>query len=162
MLTENRVRVRDYGPIPSINDPRLSPIPSVYGRTCKLHHLAAQAFYDMARQCFTDIGCELKAVSGWRAHRWSSRSEYEAYLTTHYGSVAKGRTWVAFDSPHETGLAVDLQCGGLKPVSKTAKEQKQTRLYAWLCDHAHEFGFTPYLPEPWHWEFHISKTEWES
>lgn len=159
-MRENRVRVRDYGRIIRSDDPRLRSIPSVRGRDCKLHFLAAGAFHRMAHQIFADIGVELKAASGWRAHRWSSLTEYEAYLVTHYGSVARGRKWIAYDSPHETGLAVDLQCGGLQPVSKTARAQKQTLLYAWLSDHAESYGFSPYLPEPWHWEYHISLDDW--
>jgi len=160
-MVENRVRVKDKGRIPNERDPRLVPIPSAPGYACKMHYLAAAAFTVMASACYAATGIQLKARSGWRAHRWSSRAEYEAYLVAHYGNVEAGRKWVAFDSPHETGLAVDLQCGGLAPISKTAAQQKRTVVYAWLCDHAAEFGFTPYLPEPWHWEYNIPKTDWE-
>ena len=75
-MRENRVRVRDYGRIIRSDDPRLRSIPSVRGRDCKLHFLAAGAFSRMAHQIFTDIGVELKAASGWRAHRWSSLSTW--------------------------------------------------------------------------------------
>ena len=160
-MRENRVRVADIGRIDSATDPRLVPVPSIPGKTCKLHNLAAAAFCVMAAACYNDTHIQIKAASGWRPHRWRSRAEYERYLVTHYGTVSDGKRWVAYDSPHETGLAVDIGTGGLSPDSKTAAEQKQTDLYQWLCNHAESFGFTPYLPEPWHWEYNISRAEWE-
>ena len=116
----------------------------------------------MAYACLMQTGIKLVAASGWRPHRWQSRAAYDAYLIQHYGSILAGQKWVAYDSPHETGLAVDLQCGGLTPNSQTAQTQKRTTLYKWLKDNAQMFGFTPYLREPWHWEYKISRDEWES
>jgi LAS superfamily LD-carboxypeptidase LdcB len=68
------------------------------------------------------------------------------------GSVARGRRFLAFDSPHETGLALDLGCGGLAPVAATIARQRRTPLHAWLVANAWKFGFHPYQAEPWHWE----------
>jgi LAS superfamily LD-carboxypeptidase LdcB len=158
-MTENRVRVKDYGRL-SATDPRLIPIASIPGKTCKLHYLAAAAFTAMCAACYIGTGIRLVAASGWRAHRWKSCAEYDAYLIAHYGSVDKGRKWVAFDSPHETGLAVDFGSGGLTPDRDTAQTQKLTLAYRWLRDKAHIYGWTPYLREPWHWEFHISLDDW--
>ena len=160
-MQENRVRVKDYGRIESETDARLIPIPSIPGKTCKLHRLAAAAFSVMAYACLMQTGIRLLAASGWRPHRWKSRAEYEAYLIAQYGSIYNGQRWVAFDSPHETGLAVDLGSGGLSPNSQTAQAQKRTNLYKWLKDNAHIYGWTPYLREPWHWEYNISKSDWE-
>lgn len=161
-MQENRVRVKDYGTIDDPDDPRLIAIPSIPGKTCKLHRLAAAAFTMMAYACLMQTGIRLVAASGWRPHRWKSRAEYEAYLKAHYGTVEEGRRWVAYDSPHETGLAVDLGSGGLTPDSRTAQTQKRTTIYKWLKDNAERFGFAPYLPEPWHWEYNISKSDWEA
>jgi D-alanyl-D-alanine carboxypeptidase len=161
-MTENRVRVKDYGRIDDGDDSRLVPIPSIPGKTCKLHRLAAAAFTVMAYACFVQTGIRLVAASGWRPHRWTSRAEYEAYLVKHYGSILAGRKWVAFDSPHETGLAVDFGSSGLSPDSKTAQKQKLTPAYKWLKDNAALYGFTPYLPEPWHWEFNCGREKWET
>ena len=158
-MRENRVRVQDFGVVPA-GDARLVPIPSVPGKNCKLHHLAAAAFARMAQACADEIGIKIVAASGWRPHRWQDRAEYEEYLISHYKTVAAGRRWVAFDSPHETGLAVDIGSGGLEPKSATAAEQKTTALYAWLTKRAADFGFTPYLPEPWHWEFNCGVAAW--
>ena len=59
-------------------------------------------------------------------------------------------TWTARPgtSAHHTGLALDLTLYHLgKRASKRAPE------YAWLAHNARRFGFYPYLPEGWHWEY---------
>ena len=63
-------------------------------------------------------------------------------------------------SEHQTGLVVDM-------TSKTepqAEEFSESKGYAWLKEHAYEFGFierypegktyiTGYEPESWHWRY---------
>jgi LAS superfamily LD-carboxypeptidase LdcB len=117
-----------------------------------MHVLAAEAFQPMAAAVQHDLGIELLCCSGWRPHRWTSLAQYEQTLIAKYGSVAKGRIYLAFDSPHETGLACDFGCGGLLPVSGTIAEQMRTPLWHWLHDNAWHFGWTPYKAEPWHFE----------
>ncbi len=51
-------------------------------------------------------------------------------------------------SAHHTGLALDL---GLYRLGKRGSKSSPT--YAWLARHARRFGFYPYLPEGWHWEY---------
>jgi D-alanyl-D-alanine dipeptidase len=109
-----------------------------------------------------DLGFPLLVASGWRPHRWASREQYEQVLIQKYGSVAKGRLYLAFDSPHETGLAMDLGCGGLEPVSATIEKQKSTPLFKWLVENAYKYNFTPYRVEPWHWECRISLNAYDS
>ncbi|MCB9733481.1 MAG: D-alanyl-D-alanine carboxypeptidase family protein [Deltaproteobacteria bacterium] len=60
------------------------------------------------------------------------------------------RLWTAKpgQSAHHTGLALDLALYHLG-----ARAGRRTPHYAWLVDHARAFGFYPYLPEPWHWEY---------
>ncbi|HRE88270.1 MAG TPA: D-alanyl-D-alanine carboxypeptidase family protein [Myxococcota bacterium] len=55
-------------------------------------------------------------------------------------------------SAHHTGLALDL---GLYVFAKreSVRAAKATPTYAWLAVNAKAFGFYPYLPEPWHWEY---------
>jgi len=159
---EERVRVRDYGVLPG-DSPLLVPVATCPGKQPqRLHVLAAGDFARMADACERDLGISLLAASGWREHRWASRDQYEHFLVAKYGSVERGRVFLAFDSPHETGLAVDLGCGGLEPKSATAAEQKKTNLYRWLVEHACEYGFHPYLVEPWHWEHPLSATSYAS
>lgn len=55
-------------------------------------------------------------------------------------------------SAHHTGLALDL---GLYVLAKhdSLRAARRTPTYTWLATHAKAFGFYPYLPEPWHWEY---------
>ncbi len=158
---EKRVRVKHYGVLPR-KSPLLVEVPSIRRRPLKLHKLAAAAFMKMAEAVQADLGIELKAASCWRRHRWKSWEHYEKKMIDKYGSVKEGRRWVAYNSPHETGLAVDFGVGGLEPSRRTRKKQRKTPLHKWLVEHAHEYGFHPYKTEPWHWEFPIGKKAWES
>jgi LAS superfamily LD-carboxypeptidase LdcB len=159
-LQENRVRITDYGTIDR-GDPRLVLVATVDGRAPQHLHWAAAAAFDRMRAAARGAGYDLRLASGWRPHRWRSRAAYEAHLLKKYGTVKTGRKWLAFASPHETGLAFDLGTHGLAPVSATAERQRQRPVYKWLANNAHRFGITPYLPEPWHWEVKIPRAKWE-
>ena len=151
---EQRIRVKVYGAMPR-DSALLVPVPSV-GKARRLHVLAAAALEAMAAAVKHDLELELKLASGWRAHRWDSREQYEKVLVQRFGSVSEGRKWLAYNSPHETGLAIDIGVGGLWPSRSTAPAQKKQPLHAWMVAHAHEFGWHPYKVEPWHWEFPMS------
>ena len=62
-------------------------------------------------------------------------------------------------SPHRTGAAVGLYVGRLpgSGVDSTAAGSRahmsQGAAYRWLVENAGRFGFTPYVYEPWHWEY---------
>jgi LAS superfamily LD-carboxypeptidase LdcB len=150
---ENRVRVKVYGSLPA--DSRLLvPVPTVSGKDVqRIHRLAAAALVPMSGHASRDLGVDILVASGWRPHRWRSRQQYEEVLVRRYGSVARGRRYLGFDSPHETGLAIDGGSGGLAPVSATIARQLETPLHRWLVEHAWEYGWHPYKAEPWHWEF---------
>lgn len=156
---EKRIKVKNYGVLPG-SSPLLVDIPGTGGRPRKLHTLAAAAFREMAAEVKRALGIELQAASGWRRHRWRSWEHYEETIKRKYGSVRQGRRWLAYNSPHETGLAVDFGVGGLEPSRKTAEAQRQTELFAWLKENAYRFGWHPYKVEPWHWEFPVSKAAW--
>lgn len=157
---EKRVKVATYGTLPA-SSPLLVEIPGTQGPR-KLHKLAAEAFLKMSAAIRRDLGIDVKAASAWRPHRWKSKKHYEDTLVAKYGSVQAGRKWLAYNSPHETGLAVDFGVGGLEPVSKTATKQRATPLHKWLVDHAHEYGWHPYKTEPWHWEYPLPKGAFHS
>jgi LAS superfamily LD-carboxypeptidase LdcB len=159
---ENRVTVAEFGVLPG-NSPLLVNVPTTPGhQQQRLHVVAANSFNVMSNAVYKDLGFPLLIASGWRPHRWVSREQYEQVLVEKYGSVAKGRLYLGFDSPHETGLTVDIGCGGLEPVSATIEKQKQTPLFKWLVENAWRFGFTPYCVEPWHWEHRISLEAYKS
>ena len=62
-------------------------------------------------------------------------------------------------SPHRTGTAVDLYVGqivglGVDNTSPASRlHMTRTATYRWLVRNAGRFGFTPYVYEPWHWEW---------
>ena len=158
---EKRVRVANYGTLPS-SSPLLVQVPSSRGAVMRLHRLAAAQFEKLAAAIKQELRLDLKIASGWRPHRWKSRQDYEAKLIAKYGSVSAGRKWLAYDSPHETGLAMDIGVGGLEPNRKTADTQRKTKLHRWLVDNAHNYGWHPYKAEPWHWECPIGRKAWET
>jgi hypothetical protein len=51
-------------------------------------------------------------------------------------------------SAHHTGFALDLK---LYELGK--RDSKKHPAYTWLANHARTFGFYPYFPEGWHWEY---------
>jgi LAS superfamily LD-carboxypeptidase LdcB len=51
-------------------------------------------------------------------------------------------------SAHHTGFALDLK---LYELGK--RGSKRHPAYAWLANNARLFGFYPYFPEGWHWEY---------
>jgi len=158
---EKRVRVANYGTLPK-GSPLLVRVPGTGGKPRALHKLAAAGFASLAAAIRKDLKLELRIASGWRPHRWTSRQQYEQVLEQRFGSVAEGRKWLGFDSPHETGLAMDIGVGGLPPSRATRDKQRQTKLHKWLVEHAWEHGWHPYKMEPWHWEYPLSKRAWET
>jgi peptidoglycan hydrolase-like protein with peptidoglycan-binding domain len=156
---ERRVRVAKLGVLPK-SSALLRDVPGAGGKPRRLHRLAAIDLDALIAACKADIGVELLIQSGWRPHLWSSYAQYEAKMIEQFGSLARGKKYRAFDSPHETGLAVDFGTGGLWPSAKTADEQRKTPAYAWLVANAYRFGFTPYKAEPWHWEHPLSVRAW--
>lgn len=175
---ENRVRVADFASLPQ-SDPRLKILPAElsYGGTRRVHHRVYGSLLALLAAAEAAGLPALRVSSAWRPHRWKSYAEYEAKLIEKYGDrvreklgegatdaqiIAEGRKWLAFASPHETGLAVDLRNSDLEAKSATASKQKTTATYAWLKANAAKFGWTPYLREPWHWEQRITSSEFAS
>jgi LAS superfamily LD-carboxypeptidase LdcB len=158
---ENRVTTKVYGTLKSTSE-LLVIVPGVGGKRCRLHKLAAAALAEMAAAVKSDLDIELALASAWRDHRWKSYEDYEQTVIKKYGSVAEGRKWLAFSSPHETGLAMDIGVGGLTPSRATAEKQKQQPLHKWLVEHAYEYGWHPYKREPWHWEYPLSLAAYKS
>jgi hypothetical protein len=152
---EKRVKVSAYGTLRA-DSSLLVPVPAASPGAKRLHTAAAAALARMSEAVVRDLGLTLKIASAWRAHRWTSRAQYEAVLVQRFGSIAEGKRWLGFDSPHETGLAIDIGVGGLWPSRSTADAQRRQPLHQWLVARAWEFGWYPYKVEPWHWEFPLS------
>lgn len=62
-------------------------------------------------------------------------------------------------SPHRTGTAIDLYVGHAFGFGVDSTDfynrlhQSRGAAYRWLVRNAARFGFTPYVYEPWHWEW---------
>ena len=178
--------------IDSANDPRLVVIPTAKGRKKrKMHWLAAAALQKLIDAAALD-GFDLRAADGWRPKRFATREIYEAWLVEpllnkktgkyhkRYPSVAVGKFKVGYVGAHHLGLAVDFGTEGLTPSfgkgHAKQKEMERSPMWKWLVVNAATFGFTPLLGpgargartdpyqyhEPWHWEFKLSKKQWES
>lgn len=109
----------------------------------------------------------LNLVSGYRSPQ-SQMVLYNKALTKYRGKLQKSlgrepsdqevekeaRRWVAApgSSSHQTGRALDLNLG-VSTSSENVEKARNTPAYKWLREHAAQFGFYPYAPEPWHWEY---------
>ena len=154
--------VKDFGTLPVGSD-LLVPVPTTPGHKQQyIHKVVLADFMAMSEAGEADLGFPFLVASGHRPPLWATIEAYNADMIKQYGSVAEGRKWRAFASAHQTGLAFDFGCGGLAPVSKTIPQQKQTKLYAWIVKRAYEWGWHPYLPEPWHLGSKISFSAWQS
>ncbi|NCU37925.1 hypothetical protein EOL96_02600 [Candidatus Saccharibacteria bacterium] len=111
----------------------------------------------------------MKNAAAAAGQSFSASSSYRSYDT----QIATYNYWVGISgsvqadtysaragySEHQSGLAVDVKAGGCALSCFT-----NTTQYAWLKEHAAEFGFierypagltsiTGYTPESWHWRY---------
>lgn len=157
---ENRVKTKEYGG--SLVGAAASKLLEEVEPGVKLHKLVAARYRALKKAAINAGFPKFKISSGWRKHRWKNREHYHETLKQKYGKpkgdpngIKIGKGWLAFSSPHETGMAMDVKAHGVYAStggSKTAGKQKKTPLFAWLKENAHKYGFTPYKKEPWHWE----------
>lgn len=159
----NRVYVAEYGSLPK-DSPLLVPVPTVPGkkRPERVHRVVAGRFDRLSAACERETGIRLLVASGHREKKWPTREAYEKAMIEQYGSVAEGQKWRAFESAHQTGLALDLGCGGISPNRKTIEKQRKTKLFLWLRENMWRAGFSPYLLEPWHIECRIPMVDYLS
>jgi zinc D-Ala-D-Ala carboxypeptidase len=128
------------------------------GRTLWLQHGAARAWPAMRRMA-ADAGVDLEAVSGFRSAAYQAgilRRKLERGMTIEQAlaiNTAPGY------SEHHSGRAIDIGT----PGSPAAEEIFETTpAFAWLRQHARQFGFRMSYPrdnphgvvyEPWHWYY---------
>lgn len=148
------------------------PLGDIDGSEKKLHRTAAAALNKMLAAAAAD-GCPLHVVSGYRSVKYQQglferkvKSCIDAGL-----SAAEAETeaagWVARPgaSEHSLGLAADLVSGDWYLThDDLTGEFAETAAYAWLVQHAAEYGFILRYPagkegvtgvhsEPWHWRY---------
>lgn len=128
------------------------------GRTLWLQHGTAQAWQTM-RRAATDAGVDLEAVSGFRSAAYQAgilRRKLDRGMSIEQAlaiNTAPGY------SEHHSGRAVDIGTPGC-PAAEEVFET--TPAFAWLRQHARQFGFRMSYPrdnphgviyEPWHWYY---------
>ena len=147
---------KDYTPDNLVN----IPLTYAYGNEgdCKIIDYAYEKFVDLW-QAAKDAGYYLMVNSSYRDY--AEQEETYNYLKSTVGErKADERAARAGHSEHQTGLVVDMTSIH-NAQDNTFKESEE---YAWLKEHAHEYGFierypegktyiTGYNPESWHWRY---------
>jgi hypothetical protein len=126
------------------------------GRTLWLQHGAMQAWQAM-RRAANEGGIRLEAVSGFRSIGYQSgilRRKLDRGMSIE--QVLSINTAPGY-SEHHSGRAVDIGTPGCAPAEEAFET---TPAFAWLRQHAAQFGFRMSYPrgnphgviyEPWHW-----------
>ena len=171
---ENRVRVNDFGTIPKSSTVlRDLPYPEMATKkNLKIHVLALSRFQALRKAALDEAGIDFGITSAWRASgadRWPGGYEgttsdtYQGFLAQQYPneSFDSAKKWVAWQSAHSTGLAIDYG----RPDPMAAKKSKNNAMLAspawdWLRRNSYRFGFFPYANEAWHWEAKVTFDAW--
>jgi D-alanyl-D-alanine carboxypeptidase len=162
----------DLPPIPPIHAARMPRVAQASEFAfVGLDHLERDAFltpraahaWERMKLAADADGVELVLVSAFR-----SVARQAAIVA---GKLAKGMTleqaleYSAYPgfSEHHSGNAVDIGTAGARHLEE---EFESTPAFAWLCEHAADFGFSMTYPrnnpfgiayEPWHWCFNASR-----
>lgn len=153
-------------PLPEGFDPQTDAID---GAGYYLDSRAVEDFFAM-QQAAQEAGLQLKIISGFRSTtRQQQLYEQEVQALLNQGldqaaaeQQAQQVEQKAYESDHNTGLAVDLV--PQYSQTKNAETIVQTPEYQWLSEHAAEYGFVLRYPEdkqeitgvefkPWHWRY---------
>ena len=125
----------DYEPS-DLTRPDVKYAPGVAESRKQMRPAAARALEELFKAA-ADDGIELLAISGYRSY-WTQNDLYKRRLSEtslEYVSVYVAKPG---QSEHQTGLAMDLGCTGYTDLTERFAE---TPAYAWLSEHAHEYGF---------------------
>jgi zinc D-Ala-D-Ala carboxypeptidase len=127
----------------------------VNGKEVSIHSDVAP-FLDKLLEAATDDGIDIMVLSGYRSY--TEQGTLKNGYTVRYGTGANQFSADQGYSEHQLGTAVDF-------TTKTAGENlasfKDSAAYAWLQEHAYQYGFVLSYPEgnsfysyePWHWRF---------
>ena len=131
----------DYEPS-DLTRPDVQYAPGVAESRKQMRPAAARALEELFKAA-ADDGIELLAISGYRSY-WTQNDLYKRRLketSLEYVSVYVAKPG---QSEHQTGLAMDLGCTGYTDLTERFAE---TPAYAWLSEHAHEYGFIIRYPK---------------
>ena len=120
--------------------------------------LAASNIY-LTRECYEPMQRMFAAAEADNVNGFIVTSGYRDYQRQQeiYASSEEGKAQQPGASEHQTGLAFDV-------TTETNDGFESTPQYAWLCAHAHEYGFIQRYPanksdetgisyEPWHYRY---------
>ena len=116
--------------------------------------LPRDAWLERFRQELSRAGCKPDCRRDrveWLVKKYNMRTSDPLAVAVHHKrqTLAPPGTNV-----HATGRALDIHVGGsLSSAPANVAGQRANPAYKWLACHAARFGFHPYLPEPWHWEY---------
>lgn len=125
-------------------------------RELQIHTSVWPYVKDMMDAADKAVGDDILVASAYRS--FGVQESLKSYYTVTYGSGANTFSADQGYSEHQLGTTVDFTTGAL---GTDYDAFANTRVYAWLDAHAHEYGFTLSYPnnngyyqyEPWHWRF---------
>ena len=127
---ENRVRLFSFDQLAG-DSSLLVPVPRKYKRNksknVRIHVLFLPRFIAMNEAWIKTPQSKGKYLqvtgggTGWRKRRFTDYKTYEAFLRRKYGSISHGKKMIAYNSPHYTGLAIDLTHKRSLPKVKEGK-----------------------------------------
>lgn len=138
----------------------LEQIPANYAvgadREYYMQKEALDAFIKMSDAAYAeDKEIDLRVISGYRSNSYQNWL-YNNYSENYGQEEADTYSARPGHSEHETGLACD--------INVVDQSFENTKAFAWLQEHAHEYGYilrfpkgkehiTGYIYEPWHWRY---------
>lgn len=104
----------------------------------------------------TAAGIDIRVLSAYRS--FTTQASLKSSYAVTYGKGANAFSADQGYSEHQLGTTVDFTTAASKG---TLPGFDKTDAYAWLTEHAHEYGFilsypkgnTYYIYEPWHWRY---------
>lgn len=130
-----------------------------YLRPLWLIDSAAKAWHGLRGAAAAD-GIVLEAISGFRGYAYQYGIFQRKQAQGQSVEQILGVNAAPGFSEHHTGRALDISCPGEPPAEESFEA---TEAFAWLCQHAPQFGFYLSYPrdnphgicyEPWHWCWH--------
>ncbi len=149
-----------HWPYPVASEADLEPVSGLGGRVERLHQEAAQAFRQMQQHAQAS-NISLVLISGFR-----DLSVQTALFRRQIRRQGSEQAAMRLSAPpgyseHHTGYALDMG-DGRHPQTHLQYSFAQTPAYAWLVQHAPQYGFELSFPpgngqgvnyEPWHWRY---------
>jgi zinc D-Ala-D-Ala carboxypeptidase len=130
----------------------------VFGRQPYLEQTAYSYWQQMQESALKE-GVILQIVSAYRSAQYQKDLlQKKLAAGQHIDDILKVNAAPGY-SEHHSGCALDISSPDFEPLEE---EFENSPAFAWLCQHAKDFGFTLSFPrdnpsgvcyEPWHWKY---------